>query len=118
MALAAAWFETGEDAAEGAALPSPQIVTSPHTTRALTTHYVPVNDASMGSKLPDGDDLKKLKAAGLAVLPEFRSRLPRAFPVVIPWDPVAHLIWPSGLGLLPLCSASLSTAVVSGSMAC
>ena len=100
MALAAAWFETGEDPAEGAALrwlealPAPDIAASPYTTRALTTHYVPVNDASMGRKLPDGADLKKLKNAGLTVLPEFRSRQPRAFPVAIPCNPVMHLIWP------------------------
>ena len=118
MALAAAWFETGEDPAEGAALrwledqPAPAIVAPPYAVRSPTTSYVPVNDARMGRKIPNGhalDKLKdtpspnrykelldKLKDAGLAVLPEFRSRQPRAFPIAIPLteeDPVVHLIW-------------------------
>ena len=101
MALAAAWFETGEDPAEGAALrwledqPAPAIAAPPRAVRSPTTSYVPVNDARMGRKIPTGHDLGKLKDAGLAVLPEFRSRQPRAFPVAIPLtdNPVVHLIW-------------------------
>lgn len=99
MALAAAWFETGEDPAEGAALrwleslPSPAIRASTFASRTLTTSYVPVNDARMGRKLPKSHDLAKLKAAGLSVLPDFRSRQPRSFPVAIPSDPIVHLIW-------------------------
>ena len=99
MALAAAWFETGEDPAEGAALrwlealPDPAMAASSHAVRTLTIHYAPVNDAKTSPKIPSGADLKKLKNAGLAVLPEFRSRQPRTFPVAIPHDPVVHLIW-------------------------
>ena len=84
MALAAAWFETGEDTAEGEALrwletlPPPAIAASDFAARASVVSYVPVNDTS----------------AGLAVLPEYRSRQPRGFPVAIPHDPTVYLIWP------------------------
>ena len=67
MALAAAWFETGEDPAEGAALrwledqPAPAIVAPPYAVRSPTTSYVPVNDARMGRKIPNGHALDKLK---------------------------------------------------------
>ena len=100
MALAAAWFETGEDSAEGEALrwlealPPPEIAASDADSRAAVVSYVPVNDASLSSKMPTSGDLNKLKDAGLAQLPEYRSRQPRGFPVVIPHDPTVHLIWP------------------------
>ena len=99
MALAAAWFETGEDAAEGEALrwletlPPPAIAASDATTRAAVVSYVPVNDAGVGRKMPTSGDLGKLKDAGLAVLPEYRLRQPRGFPVAIPRDPTVHLVW-------------------------
>ena len=101
MALAAAWFETGEDPAEGEALcwletlPPPDIAASDATTRDAVTSYVPVNDAQVGRKIPAGGSLDKLKTAGLALLPEYRSRQPRGFPVAIPHDPTVHLIWPA-----------------------
>lgn len=100
MALAAAWFETGEDPAEGEALrwlealPPPSMAASDATTRTAVVSYVPVNDAGLGRKMPTSGDLGKLKNAGLAVLPEYRSRQPRGFPVAIPHDPTVHLIWP------------------------
>ncbi len=100
MALAAAWFETGEDSAEGDALgwleslPPPAIAASDADSRATVVSYVPVNDASLSRKLPAGNDLSRLKNAGLAQLPEYRSRQPRGFPVAIPHDPRVHLIWP------------------------
>ena len=56
MALAAAWFETGEDCEEGAALrwletlSPPAIAASEATFRALVTSYVPVNDDGGGKK--------------------------------------------------------------------
>ena len=84
MALAAAWFETGEDPDEGKALrwietlPPPAIAASDATARTSVVSYVPVNDTN----------------AGLAVLPEHRSRQPRGFPVAIPHDPTVYLIWP------------------------
>ena len=100
MALAAAWFETGEDSAEGEALrwleslPPPAIAASDADSRSTVASYVPVNDASLSRKLPAGHDLNRLKHAGLAQLPEHRSRQPRGFPVAIPHDPTVHLIWP------------------------
>ena len=100
MALAAAWFETGEDPAEGEALrwlealPPPAIAASDHDSRGVVVSYVPVNDASLSRKMPTSEDLNKLKEAGLALLPEYRSRQPRSFPVAIPHDPTVHLIWP------------------------
>ncbi len=99
MALAAAWFETGEDPAEGAALrwleaqPAPAIVASDFSHRRVVTSYVPVNDAVTSRKPPAEHDLTTLKGAGLDVLPEFRSRQPRAFPVAIPHDPTVRLVW-------------------------
>ena len=100
MALAAAWFETGEDSAEGEALrwlealPPPAIAASDADSRAAVVSYVPVNDASLSRKIPIGGNLNKLKDAGLAQLPEHRSRQPRGFPVAIPHDPTVYLIWP------------------------
>ena len=61
MALAAAWFETGEDAAEGEALrwletlPPPAIAASDATTRAAVASYVPVNDAGSGVRCPPAE---------------------------------------------------------------
>lgn len=101
MALAAAWFETGEDALEGEALrwletqPPPAIVASDASLRRIVTSYVPVNDAQTSRKAPASNALGKLKDAGLDVLPEFRSRQPRAFPTAIPHDPTVHLSWDS-----------------------
>jgi len=105
MALAAAWFETGEEAAEGAALrwlenlPSPAIAASDATFRHAsggrrpTVSYTPVNDSQCGRKPPDDNSLHKLKDAGLDLLPEHRSRQPRSFPVAIPHHPIVHFIW-------------------------
>ena len=99
MALAAAWFETGEDPDEGAALnwleslPPPGIAASDAGWRTNVTSFVPVNDTNIGSKGPSSRNLNKLKDAGLALLPEYRSRQPRGFPVVIPHNPRVHLIW-------------------------
>ena len=106
MALAAAWFETGQDVAEGAALrwleklPAPSLAASGSLAREPTTHFVPVNDTRISQAKtvlaltadPDAG-LAKLKDAGLAQLPEFRNRQPRSFPVAIPHDPNVHLIW-------------------------
>lgn len=106
MALAAAWFETDQDPAEGAALrwlealDPPCIAASPAEIRqTLSTgrppvSFVPVNDARVGRKAPDSAELGKLRDAGLALLPEHRSRQPRSFPVVVPHDPCVRLVWP------------------------
>ena len=103
MAMAAAWFETGEDAKEGAVLRwletqhPPSIVASGRSLRAVVTSFVPVNDDGGGwkSKQPK-TGLQKLKRRGLAVVPEHRSRQPRSFPVAIPHDPTVRLIWGEG----------------------
>ena len=103
MALAAAWFETGEDAAEGAALRwledqgPPAIAASDADRREVSISFVPVNDARTSKKAPDSSDLGKLKEKGLALLPEFRSRQPRSFPVAIPHDSIVHFIWTESL---------------------
>lgn len=110
MALAAAWFETGQDAAEGEALrwletlPAPAIAASGHHGRQLVTHYVPVNDPELSTTktiqgLVDKAEsaLSGLKNAGLSQLPEYRSRQPRSFPVALPHDPVVHLRWETGI---------------------
>lgn len=106
MALAAAWFETGQTEEEGEALrwlekqPAPAIAASGHYGRERVTHYVPVNDATLSTaKTIQGlagkakVALAALKDAGLAQLPEYRSRQPRSFPVALLHDPVVHLIW-------------------------
>ncbi|WP_133511345.1 type I-G CRISPR-associated protein Csb2 [Candidatus Thiosymbion oneisti] len=104
MALAAAWFETGEDPAEGEALRwietllPPAIAASDATLRTAShsnrppVSYVPVNDTRR-HKLPASTDLSKLKDAGLDLLPEHRGRQARQFPVAIPHRPLVHLIW-------------------------
>ena len=100
MALAAAWFETGEDREEGAALrwlealPPPAIAASGAEHRTIVTSYVPVNDDGGGRKSSPKTEVDKLRNRGLALLPEHRLRQPRGFPVAIPHDPTARLIWP------------------------
>jgi len=105
MALAAAWFETGEDPVEGDALRwleslgSPEISSSDASFRCAlkedrpTVSYVPVNDSQRGRTVPAANDLKKLKDAGLILLPEHRPRQPRRFPVAIPKNPTVFLVW-------------------------
>ena len=99
MALAGAWFETGEDVEEGHALrwleslAAPAVAASAATVRTSVVSYVPTNDARVGGKIPSSSALEKLKDAGLAVLPEYRSRQPRSFPVAVPHDPTVYLIW-------------------------
>ena len=98
MALAAAWFETGEDADEGTALrwlealPPPAMAASEATLRKPVTSYGPVNDIRV-RRVRDKDTMDKLKDAGLALVPEHRSRQPRSFPIAIPQDTTVHLIW-------------------------
>lgn len=103
MALAAAWFETGEDPVEGAALrwleslPPPAIAASEAQYRVNVVSYVPVNDAVVSRRLPAGQALNALRDAGLALLPEYRPRQARGFPVAIPQHPVVHLLWDAEL---------------------
>ena len=101
MALAAAWFESGKDVDEGAALrwledrPPPSIAASDATFRTTVTSYVPVNDEGGGKKSAPKNEIERLRNSGLAVVPEHRLRQPRSFPVAIPRDPTVHLIWPA-----------------------
>ena len=99
MALAAAWFETGEDMEEGAVLrwleglPPPAIASSDATQRTAVTSYVPVNDDHGGKKSAPKGRIERLRNKGLALVPEHRLRHPRHFPVAVPHDPSLHLIW-------------------------
>ncbi|MFZ5594824.1 MAG: type I-G CRISPR-associated protein Csb2 [Pseudomonadota bacterium] len=106
MALAAAWFETGEDPLEGEvlrwleSLPPPSMSASDASHRHAwqserpVVSYVPVNDSQRGRNLPDSSEMKKLKEAGLALLSEYRPRQPRSFPVAVPERPNVYLVWP------------------------
>lgn len=101
MAWAAAHFETGESPLEREALEwleqqgPPVVIASPAFAREIVTSYVPVNDAQTPrwkvGKEPSAEQLK----SGLSLLPEFRSRQPRSFPVAIPDDDTVFLVWPS-----------------------
>ncbi|MGH9340600.1 MAG: type I-G CRISPR-associated protein Csb2 [Acidobacteriota bacterium] len=100
MALAAAYFETGEDPAERQALEwleklgPPGLHASDQIERSMVTTYVPANDVRTGQTAADtSTSLKELKDAGLALLPEYRVRQSRTFPVAVPHEPVVHLIW-------------------------
>ena len=108
MALAAAWFETGEDTEEHAkegdalrwlqALPSPAIAASDAKPRTLVTSFVPVNDVKTmeerkRKKRKPLAGLDELKEEGLMLVPEHRLRQPRGFPVAIPHCPDVRLIW-------------------------
>jgi CRISPR-associated protein Csb2 len=99
MALAAAHFESDGGDAERAALtwlqslPPPAMAVGQADQRGIVTSFVPVNDTEISrrgnenARLAGIDkitDLRKAKAAGLALLPEHRTRQARAFPVAIP----------------------------------
>ncbi|NCS66636.1 MAG: type I-U CRISPR-associated protein Cas5/Cas6, partial [Betaproteobacteria bacterium] len=95
MALAAAWFETGKEDAEGEVLrwleclPAPKLCVSGSEPRQVVTHFVPVNDTSS----PFEDEKKGKLAMPSGELQLGRPRRPRTFPVAIPHDPDVHLIW-------------------------
>lgn len=89
MALADAYFETGEVAGEREALewlekqPSPLVAASDADARRVLTHYVPVNDKSVSGK------------AFLQSAPAIaRIKQPRTFPRVRPVDDTVWFIWP------------------------
>lgn len=89
MALAAAYFETGEDIREREALewlealPPPLVAASDAHARRVVTHYVPVNDRSVAGKA----FLQSVPAVA-------RIKQPRTFPRVRPVDDTVWLIWP------------------------
>jgi len=120
MALAAAHFETDGSVEERAALEwletlgPPAIAVSDAEYRTVVTSYVPVNDEKVGRSRPGRATVGALKDAGLAVIPEFRTRQARSFPVAIPHDPVVHLVWNDDLPPeLRDSIASLSRKVIS-----
>ena len=98
MALAAAWFETGEDTGEGAALrwlegldgePELHLPPTEHSfERSMVTVYVPVNDKAGPS------------AASIQSVPALtRSKQPRGFPRVwLGYEP-CYLYWPHAPGM-------------------
>jgi CRISPR-associated protein Csb2 len=106
MALAAAWFETGQDNQEGhtlrwlEGLKPPGICASQNMVRENVISFVPVNDISVAGKktvekicADPTATVNKYKETGLSVLPEFRPRQPRSFPIAIPDNPVIHFVW-------------------------
>jgi CRISPR-associated protein Csb2 len=116
MALAAAHFETDGGPEERAALewlqslPPPSLAVGESQAREIVTSYVPVNDTEIARRSDPSRrlaainkvaSLDKAKDAGLALMPEFRSRQSRSFPVTIPHVsnesvdgmPRVHLIW-------------------------
>lgn len=83
-------------------LAPPAISASDAEQREVVTSYVPVNDAEITRKKnPESPNtryasiqtLGKAKKAGLALLPEYRGRQPRTFPVAIPRVPTVHFIY-------------------------
>jgi CRISPR-associated protein Csb2 len=93
MALAAAYFQTGEDPGERRALewleslPAPLLRAAGHAPRAVVTHYVPVNDKP--------GDRQKPPIAVIQSIPQLaRDRQPRTFPRTWPDEDVVYLVWP------------------------
>jgi CRISPR-associated protein Csb2 len=93
MALASAWFETGEDADEGNALrwlekqKYPEMTLPAHDQvfrREVVTIFVPVNDSA-------GPSAALLQSAPLFT----RSKQPRTFPTVWIGDAPCFLHWPA-----------------------
>ncbi|MEM5787031.1 MAG: type I-U CRISPR-associated protein Csb2 [Syntrophobacteraceae bacterium] len=95
MALAAGWFETGQNEMEGAALrwleslSAPSLSVHPGKSRHAekedvpTVSYVPVNDTRCSLRLLTG--------------PGNRPLQPRAFPVTVLNNPFVYLSWPDDL---------------------
>lgn len=94
MALAAAHFETGEDADERGALEwlqqqgPPAMRVSVADTRDVVTHYVPVNDS--GDPVDGEKALPPMQSVALG-----RNRQPRTFPRVRPQDETVYIFWPN-----------------------
>jgi CRISPR-associated protein Csb2 len=100
MAMAAAWFETGEDPAEGDALrwlealgdPKPPDMHLPTRDdvfeRSAVTVYVPVNDKAG----PAGATLQSAPAIT-------RSKQPRTFPRVWVGHDPCYMVWPNADGV-------------------
>ncbi|MCQ8106239.1 type I-U CRISPR-associated protein Csb2 [Methylomonas sp. SURF-2] len=95
MALAAAWFETGQNPAEQEALGwletlvPPDIHCSDAKQRESVNVYVPVND----SATPYENEKKGVLAPTVGGYPLGRKRRDRRFPVAIPFNPDVHIVW-------------------------
>lgn len=90
--------------------PPPGIYASDAERREVVTSYVPVNDPEITRKRkPESPSrryasirtLEKAKEAGLALLPEYRGRQPRTFPVAIPREPTVHFIYEANDAFTP-----------------
>jgi CRISPR-associated protein Csb2 len=104
MALAAAYFENGENQIERQALlwledlEEPKIFASDKQLRDSPGFWVPVNDADIVSTSSLGKWSilsEKQKNNALSILPESRKKNVRFFPTAIPDSPLVYLIWPS-----------------------
>ena len=88
-ALVSAWGVRGEVPEERVALEwlecqrSPMIQASGYSARTAPDVYVPVNDPKAS----------KAMKTYIRVLPDYRPRQPRQFPVALPDDPTMELIW-------------------------
>ena len=91
LALAAAYFESDGTTVEREALEwleclrEPQMIIASYgpgdvKSRTAVTAFVPVNDTNMGKD-------------GLRLLPEYRPRQARQFPVTIPASDTVHFVW-------------------------
>lgn len=103
MALAAAWFETGEDDAEGQALRWLETLGDPELvlpccdrvfSRTVANCYVPVNDVADPYHQPDKKKPAKIFMS-LQSVNIGRNRQPRTFPSVWVGDAPCFLHWPN-----------------------
>jgi CRISPR-associated protein Csb2 len=89
MAMAAAYFETGQDPTEAEALQwletldEPLIHAAEADERTVVITYVPVNDKPTGNGMLQS-------VTGLT-----RNKQPRGFPCVRPHDETVYLVWPN-----------------------
>lgn len=98
-ALVAAWKEC--DLGEGVeralewleSLPAPQLRVSTAVVRTPISAYVPVNDSSAPDVVPRRGFSRNQLESGQEVLPQFRSRQERFFPIAVPDDPQVSFIW-------------------------
>ncbi len=103
-ALAAAWFETGEDPSEGEALrwletlDPPAISASDAAIRRASKHdipplsFVPVNDTA-SPIFKKGNKEKAAQVMGSLSIGRIRKE--RRFPAAIPYDPLVYFVWPN-----------------------
>ncbi|GIX04268.1 MAG: hypothetical protein KatS3mg114_0137 [Planctomycetaceae bacterium] len=103
MALAAAWFETGEEAAEGDALRWLETLGDPELvlpccdrvfSRTVSDFYVPVNDVADPFCQPNKEKPAKIFMP-LQSVNIGRNRQPRTFPSVWVGDVPCYMHWPN-----------------------